>query len=92
VVLLTVVIVIFCFSIRVFSVAAIICTILVLPVNYYGQNRIHKDIPLESLEVFTIENVKEGSRWYEQCFIFFDENGFHVSLVQIENNVQKLRK
>jgi hypothetical protein len=23
---------------------------------------------------------------------FFDENGFHVSLVQIENNVQKLRK
>jgi hypothetical protein len=24
--------------------------------------------------------------------LFFDENVFHVSLVQIENNVQKLRK
>ena len=25
----------------------------------------HKQIPSESLEVFTIENVKEGSKWYE---------------------------
>ncbi|KAI5393412.1 CSC1-like protein RXW8 isoform X1 [Lathyrus oleraceus] len=50
------------FSIRVFSIAAVICTVLVLPVNYYGKERIHKDIPLESLEVFTIENVKTGSR------------------------------
>ncbi|KAF1865359.1 hypothetical protein Lal_00004733 [Lupinus albus] len=50
------------FSIRVFSVAAIVCTIIVLPANYYGQVRKHKDIPFESLEVFTIENVKEGSR------------------------------
>ncbi|KAI4337096.1 hypothetical protein L6164_015550 [Bauhinia variegata] len=51
------------FSIRVFSVAAIICAVLVLPVNYYGQEMEHKKIPLESLEVFTIENVKEGSKW-----------------------------
>ncbi|CAJ1973500.1 unnamed protein product [Sphenostylis stenocarpa] len=50
------------FSIRVFSVAAVVCTVLVLPVNYYGRDRIHKNIPLESLEVFTIENVKEGSQ------------------------------
>ncbi|XP_061344429.1 CSC1-like protein RXW8 [Gastrolobium bilobum] len=59
--------VVFCrmlvFSIRVFSVAAVICAVLVLPVNYYGRDRIHKDIPFESLEVFTIENVEEGSRW-----------------------------
>ncbi|KAG5048240.1 hypothetical protein JHK85_009343 [Glycine max] len=54
------------FSIRVFSVAAVICTTLVLPVNYYGRDRIHKNIPFESLEVFTIENVIEGSRWMTQ--------------------------
>ncbi|KAG2400467.1 CSC1-like protein [Vigna angularis] len=54
------------FSIRVFSVAAVICTILVLPVNYYGRDRKHKNIPFESLEVFTIENVKEGSEWMMQ--------------------------
>ncbi|XP_073224960.1 CSC1-like protein RXW8 [Cicer arietinum] len=60
------------FSIRVFSVAAIICTILVLPVNYYGRNRIHKDIPFESLEVFTIENVKAGSRWlWTHCLALY---------------------
>lgn len=34
----------------------------------------HKEIPYESLEVFTIGNVKEGSKWYDrkhsfvQCF------------------------
>ncbi|XP_068483464.1 CSC1-like protein RXW8 isoform X4 [Phaseolus vulgaris] len=60
------------FSIRVFSVAAIICTILVLPVNYYGQDRIHKNIPFESLEVFTIENVKEGSQWlWAHCLALY---------------------
>lgn len=61
-VILTVNVAIDFYSIRVFSIAAVICTVLVLPVNYYGKERIHKDIPLESLEVFTIENVKTGSR------------------------------
>ena len=56
---------VFSFSIRVFSIAAVICTVLVLPANYYGRNRERKHIPLESLEVFTIENVEEGSKWYE---------------------------
>lgn len=60
------------FSIRVFSVAAVICIVLVLPVNYYGQDRIHKNIPFESLEVFTIENVKEGSRWlWAHCLALY---------------------
>ncbi|KAJ7958305.1 CSC1-like protein RXW8 [Quillaja saponaria] len=52
------------FSIRIFSVAAVICTFLVLPVNYYGHERIHKEIPSESLDAFTIKNVKEGSEWF----------------------------
>ncbi|KAI3925558.1 hypothetical protein MKW92_027537 [Papaver armeniacum] len=51
------------FSIRIFSVAAIICMFLVLPLNYYGQQMIHKQIPSESLDVFTITNVQEGSKW-----------------------------
>ncbi|TKY74942.1 CSC protein RXW8 [Spatholobus suberectus] len=60
------------FSIQVFSVAAVICSVLVLPVNYYGQDRIHKDIPFESLEVFTIENVKKGSRWlWAHCLALY---------------------
>ncbi|KAK7377014.1 hypothetical protein VNO80_02434 [Phaseolus coccineus] len=51
------------FSIRMFSIAAVICITLVLPVNYFGTDRRHTIIPFESLEVFTIENVKEGSTW-----------------------------
>ncbi|XP_022768595.1 CSC1-like protein RXW8 isoform X5 [Durio zibethinus] len=52
------------FSIRVFIIAAMICILLVLPVNYYGQDMQHKQIHAESLEVFTIGNVKEGSKWF----------------------------
>ncbi|KOM42193.1 hypothetical protein LR48_Vigan04g239100 [Vigna angularis] len=66
------------FSIRVFSVAAVICTILVLPVNYYGRDRKHKNIPFESLEVFTIENVKEGSEWYEAVTFILNGIFHHV--------------
>lgn len=51
------------YSIRVFSIAAIICMFLVLPVNYYGQDMTHKMIPSESIDVFCIENVKENSKW-----------------------------
>ncbi|GMJ02548.1 hypothetical protein like AT1G10090 [Hibiscus trionum] len=52
------------FSIRIFIIAAMICVFLVLPVNYYGQEMEHKKIHAESLEVFTIGNVKEGSKWF----------------------------
>lgn len=53
------------YSIRVFSIAAIICMFLVLPVNYYGQEMTHKMIPSESFDIFCIENVKKNSKWYE---------------------------
>ncbi|KAJ4930465.1 hypothetical protein NE237_014259 [Protea cynaroides] len=57
------------FSIRIFSIAAVICVLVVLPINYYGQEMHHKRIPYESLDVFTIGNVKEGSQWYAQsCY------------------------
>lgn len=38
--------------------------------NYYGQDMHHKEIPYESLEVFTIGNVKEGSKWYDRNLSF----------------------
>ncbi|GMH03211.1 hypothetical protein Nepgr_005050 [Nepenthes gracilis] len=51
------------FSIRIFSIASIVCMCLVLPLNYFGKEMQHKVIPSESLEVFTTQNVKAGSRW-----------------------------
>ncbi|XP_056167486.1 CSC1-like protein RXW8 isoform X2 [Syzygium oleosum] len=60
------------FSLRVFSIAAFFCMFLVLPVNYYGQEMHHKEIPYESLEVFTIGNVKEGSKWlWAHCLALY---------------------
>lgn len=60
------------FSIRVFSIASVTCLFLVLPVNYYGQEMKHKHIHAESLNVFTIANVKEGSRWlWAHCLALY---------------------
>lgn len=60
------------FSIRVFSIASVTCLFLVLPVNYYGQEMKHKHIHAESLNVFTIANVKEGSRWlWAHCLTLY---------------------
>ncbi|KAK9097098.1 hypothetical protein Sjap_022595 [Stephania japonica] len=60
------------FSIRIFSIAAVVCLLLVLPLNYFGQEMIHKQIPSESLDVFTIANVKEGSRWlWAHCLALY---------------------
>ncbi|XP_042490346.1 CSC1-like protein RXW8 isoform X2 [Macadamia integrifolia] len=60
------------FSIRIFSIAAVICMLLVLPLNYHGQEMHHKKIPSESLDVFTIGNVEEGSRWlWAHCLALY---------------------
>ncbi|KAF7830503.1 CSC1-like protein RXW8 isoform X1 [Senna tora] len=60
------------FSLRVFSIAAIICTLLVLPVNYYGEGRKHANFTVESLEVFSIENINERSRWlWAHCLALY---------------------
>lgn len=50
-------------SIRIFSIAAVVCIILVLPLNYFGKEMPHHHIPKEDLDVFTIGNVKKGSKW-----------------------------
>uniref|UniRef100_A0A1J3K118 CSC1-like protein n=1 Tax=Noccaea caerulescens TaxID=107243 RepID=A0A1J3K118_NOCCA len=50
-------------SIRIFSIVAVVCIAFVLPVNYYGQKMQHKEVHRESLDIFTIENLNQRSRW-----------------------------
>ncbi|KAJ0980363.1 hypothetical protein J5N97_008618 [Dioscorea zingiberensis] len=52
------------FSLRIFSIAAVACVFGILPLNYFGQEIKHKRFSSESLDVFTISNVKEGSDWF----------------------------
>ncbi|XP_062214990.1 CSC1-like protein RXW8 [Phragmites australis] len=60
------------FSIRIFSLAAILCVFGVLPLNYFGQDMHHVWIPAASLETFTIGNVQERSRWlWVHCVILY---------------------
>ncbi|OIW15554.1 hypothetical protein TanjilG_01077 [Lupinus angustifolius] len=83
------------FSIRIFSIAAVICTVLVLPVNYHGQERMHTDLPLESLDVFTIGNVKEEKSYCDTVKSFFSY--YHSStylshqMIYKSGTVQKLK-
>ncbi|GFP91718.1 CSC1-like protein rxw8 [Phtheirospermum japonicum] len=70
----------FLMSIRVFTVAAIVCLFLVLPLNYFGKEMDHKQISDEQLIVFTIGNVKEGSRCIRQCLLKVMENVWHLAL------------
>ncbi|XP_078177952.1 hyperosmolality-gated Ca2+ permeable channel 2.1-like isoform X3 [Carex rostrata] len=51
------------FSIRIFSIAAVVCLCLILPLNYFGQEMDHIKIPSESLDIFTIGNVVERNKW-----------------------------
>ncbi|KAG1348132.1 CSC1-like protein RXW8 [Cocos nucifera] len=52
------------FSIRIFSIAAVVCVFGILPLNYFGQDTMHHgNIPSESLDAFTIGNVKVRSPW-----------------------------
>ncbi|KZV54512.1 hypothetical protein F511_01310 [Dorcoceras hygrometricum] len=61
------------FSVRILTVAAIVCLFLVLPLNYnFGIEIEHKQFPDEPLNVFTIGNVKEGSRWlWAHCLALY---------------------
>ncbi|XXG46923.1 hypothetical protein AAC387_Pa02g1651 [Persea americana] len=57
---------IFIFSLRVFSFAGIVGICILLPINFLGDqlNDIDfSDLPSKSLDVFSISNVKNGSKW-----------------------------
>ncbi|XP_078430264.1 hyperosmolality-gated Ca2+ permeable channel 2.3 [Wolffia australiana] len=57
---------IFVFSLKVFSFAGVIGVFILLPINYEG-DQLHSidlaNLPNESLDKFTISNVKDGSNW-----------------------------
>ncbi|XP_057431039.1 CSC1-like protein RXW8 isoform X2 [Lotus japonicus] len=64
---------------------SVIGTFLVLPVNYYGQSRTRKNLHLESLDAFTIENVKKGSTWlWAHCLALYIITLTTCSLLYIE--------
>jgi len=66
---------IFIFSIRIFSIAGIIGVFVLLPLNYTG-NQLRTvdwaDIPNQSLDLFTIANVQDGSKrlWVHFCAVY----------------------
>lgn len=49
------------FCIRIFSVAAVLCIFVVLPVNLFGQ-AVEQRTAESQMDIFTIANVEEGSR------------------------------
>eukprot|EP00262_Sarcandra_glabra_P013895 TRINITY_DN3939_c0_g1_i1.p1 TRINITY_DN3939_c0_g1~~TRINITY_DN3939_c0_g1_i1.p1 ORF type:complete len:718 (+),score=77.48 TRINITY_DN3939_c0_g1_i1:103-2256(+) len=56
----------FIFSLRVFSFAGIVGIFILLPVNYFGdqlQDMDFSNVTNESLDRFSISNVKDGSKW-----------------------------
>ncbi|GAA0172457.1 hypothetical protein LIER_26281 [Lithospermum erythrorhizon] len=60
------------FSLRVFSIASVMSIFVVLPLNYFGQKREHDAVTTESLSIFSIVNIKEGSRWlWVHCFALY---------------------
>lgn len=80
------------FSIRIFSIAAILCTFLVLPLNYFGQG-MERVIDSNGMDLLTIGNVREGSRWlWAHCFTLYVISGCACTLLYYEyKNVARMR-
>ncbi|KAL0439439.1 UNVERIFIED_CONTAM: CSC1-like protein RXW8 [Sesamum latifolium] len=80
------------FSLRVFTVAAVICLFLVL-LNYFGTDMEHTQISNEPLSVFTIGNVKEGSKWlWAHCLALYIITCCACILLYYEyKNITKIR-
>ncbi|GAA0150218.1 hypothetical protein LIER_09208 [Lithospermum erythrorhizon] len=81
------------FSIRIFSIVAIICLFVVIPLNYYGQEMRHDSITAEPLAVFTIDNIQEGSKWlWVHCFSLYVISGCACFLLYHEYiDIMKMR-
>ncbi|KAK4598697.1 hypothetical protein RGQ29_015948 [Quercus rubra] len=78
------------FSIKIFAVVTVFGGILVFQVNYFDQLNCHDP----SLKVFTIENVKEGSRWlWTYCLGLYIITCSACILLYIEyKNIAKMRQ
>lgn len=81
------------FSIRIFSLAAILCVFGILPLNYFGQDVDHVRIPSASLETFTIGNVQERSRWlWVHCLVLYIITAVACVLLYLEyKHITRLR-
>ncbi|OEL15615.1 CSC1-like protein RXW8 [Dichanthelium oligosanthes] len=81
------------FSIRIFSLAALLCVFGILPLNYFGQYMHHVHIPSESLDIFTIGNVGVKSRWlWVHCVALYIISGVACILLYIEyRHIARLR-
>ncbi|XP_062202210.1 CSC1-like protein RXW8 [Phragmites australis] len=73
------------FSIRIFSLAALLCVFGIIPLNYFGQDIHHVRIPSESLVIFTIGNVAVRSRWlWVHCVVLYIISGVACILLYLE--------
>ncbi|CAD6269463.1 unnamed protein product [Miscanthus lutarioriparius] len=81
------------FSIRIFTLAALLCVFGILPLNYFGQDIHHVRIPSESLDIFTIGNVEVKSRWlWVHCVTLYIISGVACILLYIEyKHIARLR-
>ncbi|KAH7849231.1 hypothetical protein Vadar_014901 [Vaccinium darrowii] len=80
------------FSIQIFSIAAIFCLPLI-PFNYSGKEMLRQHIPSLPLDVFTIGNVREGSKWlWLHCLALYIISSSACVLLFLENkNITKMR-
>ncbi|CAM0875499.1 unnamed protein product [Alopecurus aequalis] len=81
------------FSIRIFSLAAILCVFGILPLNYFGQDMHHVLVASVSLETFTIGHVQARSRWlWVHCVVLYIISGVACFLLYLEyKHIARLR-
>ncbi|KAK1436157.1 hypothetical protein QVD17_01933 [Tagetes erecta] len=80
------------FSIRIFAIATILCTFLVLPLNYFGQG-LQGIEDSTALDLLTIGNVQEGSRWlWAHCLTLYVVSACACCLLYFEyENIARMR-
>ncbi|KAH9313795.1 hypothetical protein KI387_022422, partial [Taxus chinensis] len=76
----------FVFSLRIFSFSAAIGIFVLLPIHYMGKQLDFADIPNQSLDLFTIANVQNGSKrlWVHFCAVYLI-SGAACCLLYFEN-------
>ncbi|XP_047047802.1 CSC1-like protein At1g10090 isoform X2 [Lolium rigidum] len=81
------------FSIRIFSLAAILCLFGILPLHYFRRNMHHLEIPSEQLHIFTVSNVEVKSRWlWVHCVVLYIISGVACILLYLEyRHIARLR-
>lgn len=80
------------FSIRIFAIATILCTFLVLPLNYFGQG-MQEGEDSTAMDLLTIGNVREGSRWlWAHCLTLYVISACACTLLYFEyKNIARMR-